>query len=75
MFYLSLNLYRNLTILIICCCITSVNGDSFLNNFYNNHGTVGLINMPTARSYNEGVHGVVIYDGTPDQKVTLISNP
>ena len=31
--------------------------------------------MPTARFYNEGVHGVTIYDGSPDQKITLSSNP
>ena len=42
---------------------------------YNNHGIVGLINSPTARFFNEGVHGVTIYDGTPDQKITLSSNP
>mgnify|MGYP001176499845 FL=1 len=52
-----------------------ISADSFENNFYNNHGTVGLINIPTARSYDEGVHGVTIYDGTPDQKITLTSNP
>lgn len=49
--------------------------DSFDNNFYNNHGTVGLINTPTARFHNEGVHGVTFYDGTPDQKITLSSSP
>ena len=49
--------------------------DSFINNFYNNHGVVGLINMPTARFYDEGVHGISVYDGTPDQKITLTSSP
>ncbi|MDA9903144.1 YjbH domain-containing protein, partial [Gammaproteobacteria bacterium] len=49
--------------------------DSFDNNFYNNHGIVGLINTPTARFYDEGVHGITFYDGTPDQKITLTSNP
>ncbi|MDC1074647.1 YjbH domain-containing protein [Gammaproteobacteria bacterium] len=49
--------------------------DSFDNNFYNNHGSVGLINTPTARFYDEGVHGITFYDGTPDQKITLTSNP
>ena len=52
-----------------------VNADSFQYNTYNNHGIIGLINMPTARFYNESVHGVTIYDGTPDQKVTLTTNP
>tara|TARA_B100000989_G_scaffold256321_1_gene205443 strand:- start:1438 stop:3393 length:1956 start_codon:yes stop_codon:yes gene_type:complete len=49
--------------------------DNFKYNSYNNHGSVGLINMPTARLYDEGAHGIVFYDGTPDQKITLISNP
>ena len=49
--------------------------DSYIYNSYNNHGVIGLINMPTARFYNESVHGITIYDGTPDQKVTLSSNP
>ncbi|MDC0401915.1 YjbH domain-containing protein [Gammaproteobacteria bacterium] len=49
--------------------------DSFDNNFYNNHGSVGLINTPTARFYDEGVHGITFYDGNPDQKITLTSNP
>ncbi len=49
--------------------------DSFQYNSYNNHGVVGLINMPTARFFNESVHGITIYDGTPDQKITLTSSP
>ena len=55
--------------------INSIYGDSDKYNLYNNHGIVGLINTPTARFYDEGVHGVTIYDGTPDQKITLTSNP
>ena len=34
-----------------------------------------MINTPTARFYDEGVHGITLYDGTPDQKITLSSNP
>ncbi len=49
--------------------------DSYDFNNYNNHGVVGLINTPTARFYDEGVHGITLYDGTPDQKITLSSNP
>ena len=49
--------------------------DSFEYNSYNNHGVVGLINTHTARFYNEAVHGITIYDGSPDQKITLSSNP
>ena len=55
--------------------VTFVYSDSFDNNFYNNHGSVGLINIPTARFFDEEVHGITIYDGTPDQKITLTSNP
>ena len=54
---------------------TDIKADSFQYNTYNNHGVVGLINMPTARFYDEAVHGVTIYDGTPDQKITLTSSP
>ena len=54
---------------------TFVHSDSFENNFYNNHGSVGLINIPTARFFDEEVHGVTLYDGTPDQKITLTSYP
>ena len=49
--------------------------DSFKYNTYNNHGVLGLINMPSARFYNESVHGITFYDGTPDQKITLTSSP
>lgn len=62
---------------ILALLIFSINSlaDSFEYNSYNNHGVVGLINMPTARFFNESVYGVVIYDGTPDNKITVISNP
>ena len=54
---------------------TFIFADSYEYNSYNNHGSVGLINMPTARFYDESVHGVTVYDGTPDQKFTLTSSP
>ena len=73
-FFLSNNLKKSLFILSISLNQYLI-GDSFVYNSYNNHGSVGLINMPTARFYDEGVHGITIYDGTPDQKVTLISSP
>ena len=50
-------------------------GDSFKYNSYNNHGVIGLINMPSARFLNESSHGITIYKGTPDQKITLSSSP
>ena len=54
---------------------SNILSDSFQYNSYNNHGVVGLINMPTARFFDESIHGITIYDGTPDQKITLTSNP
>ena len=54
---------------------SAISADNFDLNIYNNHGVVGLINTPTARSYDEGTHGITLYDGTPDQKITLSSNP
>jgi hypothetical protein len=49
--------------------------DNFDSNMFNNHGIVGLINMPTARFYEEGVHGITVYGSDVDQKITLTSNP
>ena len=36
---------------------------------------IGLINMPSARFYDEASHGITVYDGTPDQKITMTSFP
>ncbi len=55
--------------------IQSIFSDSFTYNSFNNHGVIGLINMPTARFYDEASHGITLYDGTPDQKITLTSSP
>ena len=55
--------------------INKVFTDSFSYNSFNNHGNVGLVNMPTARFFNSSVHGITIYDGNPDQKITFTSNP
>ena len=49
--------------------------DNFSNNTFNNHGSIGLINTPTARLLDEGSFGVTFYDGTPDQKITFTSSP
>jgi len=49
--------------------------DSFTYNSFNNHGVIGLINMPSARFYDEAAYGFTIYDGTPDQKITMTSFP
>ncbi len=62
-------------VLVLTFFSLSGHADSFDSNTYNNHGIVGLINMPTARFYDEGVHGVTIYDSEIDQKISLTSNP
>jgi hypothetical protein len=49
--------------------------DSLKFNTFNNHGVIGLINMPTARFYDESSFGITIYDGNPDQKITMSSSP
>ena len=71
------NIFFNKKTFITFLCLPSLTviGDSFNYNSYNNHGVVGLINMPSARFYEESVHGITLYDGTPDQKITLSSNP
>ena len=61
--------------IILSLSSNNLKGDSFEFNSYNNHGVIGLINMPTARFYDESSHGITIYDGTPDQKITLTSSP
>ena len=49
--------------------------DSFDYNSFNNHGVIGLINMPTARFYDESSYGITLYNGDPDQKISLTSSP
>ncbi len=49
--------------------------DSFTYNSLNNHGVIGLVNMPTARLYDESSYGITFYDGTPAQKVSMTSYP
>lgn len=63
---------------IICICFfysASISSDNFRTNNFNNHGSVGLVNMPTARFFNESSFGFTFYDGNPDQKITMTSNP
>jgi len=63
------------TLLILSFFSTDSFTDSFIFNSYNNHGSIGLINMPTARFYEESSFGLTIYDGNPDQKMTMSSFP
>ena len=55
--------------------IQSLLSDSLTYNSFSNHGAVGLINMPTARLYDESSYGFTFYDGNPDQKITMTSYP
>jgi len=55
--------------------IPSLFADNFNYNTYNNHGVLGLINIPSARFYNEGDFGITAYIGTPDQKISFTSSP
>ena len=55
--------------------IEELYADSFIYNSFNNHGSIGLINIPSARFYDEASHGMTIYNGDPDQKITITSFP
>ena len=70
------NFLNNIIVKIICIFYVQISyADNFEYNSYNNHGVIGLINTPTARFYDEMAHGLIVYNGTPDQKLTLSSNP
>ena len=69
------NLFSIKFIYIFICLPFLLIADNFIVNSYNNHGSVGLINAPTARFFDAGVHGFTFYDGTPDQKIILTASP
>ena len=62
-----------LSVIILFC--SNLSSDSFKYNHFNNHGSIGLINMPTARFLDESAFGFTAYDGTPDQKITMTAYP
>lgn len=68
-------LIKHSKIFFIGLFINCIFADNFEYNLFNNHGSVGLINTPTARFYDESVYGITLYDGSPDQKITLTSSP
>ena len=70
-------LIKSLVQISLVCALFSVklSSDSFQYNIFNNHGVMGLINIPSARFYDEGNFGVTLYNGNPDQKITLTSSP
>ena len=52
-----------------------IQSDNFNYNSYNNHGVIGLINMPSARFLDSSSHGITINYGDPDQHITFTSSP
>ena len=62
-------------ILFLCLIGNILFSDSLRFNSPNNHGIVGLINMPTARFYNESSSSLTFYNGNPDKKITLSMSP
>ena len=65
---------RRILLLLIFFLSTGVYSDSFRYNTYNNHGVIGLINIPSA-GFIKSKRLVTLYDGTPDQKITMTSSP
>ncbi len=49
--------------------------DSIKYNNPNNYGVIGLINVPTARFYEESSSAFTSYRGDPDRKITLTLMP
>ena len=73
---LSKNLINKLLLLISLFYIDSIySSDNFESNLYNNYGQVGTIHTPSARTFEEGVHGVTLYQGTPNTTITLAASP
>tara|TARA_B100001057_G_C22858871_1_gene953692 strand:+ start:2183 stop:4144 length:1962 start_codon:yes stop_codon:yes gene_type:complete len=66
---------KNFIFFILAISVTQIPADNFKYNTFNNHGVIGLVNMPSARFNDSSVYGLTIYDGTPDQKITFTSNP
>ena len=69
------HLIKKFLLLLSLVYIDTIYSDSFEHNLYNNYGIVGTIHTPSARTYDEGVHGITVYRGTPNQTVTLSANP
>jgi len=66
---------KNFLLLVSVIFINSIYSDSYEHNLYNNYGVVGTISTPSARTFDEGVHGLTIYKGTPNQSVTVSASP
>ena len=77
---MNINLYNNLiNKLLLFVSLVYINliysSDNYEFNLYNNYGVVGTIHTPSARTFEEGVHGATLYLGTPNQTITLSANP
>ena len=66
---------KSLVFIFFTFFIPNLTGDNFNNNTFNNHGSIGIINLPSARFYDESSFGFTLYDGNPDQKITMTSFP
>ena len=69
------HLIKKFLLLVSLVYIDTIYSDSFKYNLYNNYGIVGTIHTPSARTFDEGVHGVTAYAGDPNQTVTLSASP
>ena len=69
------HLIKKFLLLVSVIYVNSIYSDSYEYNLYNNYGIVGTIHTPSARTFDEGVHGVTLYNGTPNQTVTLSASP
>ena len=73
---MNINLNNNLLLFVALVYINLLySSDNYQYNLYNNYGIVGTIHTPSARTLEEGVHGVTLYKGTPNQTITLSANP
>ena len=54
---------------------SSIFSDSIKYNNPNNQGVLGLINIPTARFYEESSSALTLYRGDPDRKITVAMMP
>lgn len=68
-------LFKTKLILIFTFICSCIHADSLRYNSNNNHGSVGLINMPTARFHDESTTAITLYNGNPDKKFTLTLSP
>ncbi len=69
-----MSLKKNLILCIFLFCALII-PDSPKFNTTNNHGVVGIINLPSARFLDEQSAVITAYRGNPDRKITLTMMP